>query len=118
MVERVGIFPSLQEDSLHRGQIVLETIVNAGEKTRPQGDFEHPAQEFHLVSVLQSACAFEHLDGSPVSVHLDDLCEKRSPAKGDVAEFVLRDRPVDLDRHEVRDNTGNCTFGFHIMLLC
>ena len=117
MVERVGISASLQEHRLHRGQVVLETVINAGEKSRAQGDFQHPAQEFHLVSVLQSAGAFEHLDRSFVSVHLDHLCKEGSPVKGDVAEFVLRYRTVDEDRHKVGNNSGNCTFGFHIVVI-
>ena len=114
VVERIGVFTSLQEHSVHRGQVVLQAVVNAGQQSGTQGDLQHPAFEFDGVSVLQAPGALEYLDGSLVPRHLYDLGEEGSAVQGDVAEFILRHRPVDLNCHQVGDNPDYFSFSLHI----
>ena len=116
MIQRVGVLSSLEEHRLHRGQIVLETVIDAGEKTRAEGHLKHPAFELHRVSVFQSTGAFEHLDRGLVTAYLDDLGQEGSTRKGDVAELVLRHRSVHLNRHKVGNNSCYLSFCLHIQL--
>ena len=52
VVQRLGIFTSLEEHAFHCGKVVLETVINAGHQARSECHLEHPALKFHGVSVL------------------------------------------------------------------
>ena len=101
MIERVGVFASLEEDTGHSGEVVLQSVIDAGHKARTERYFEHPAEEFDLVAALQAAGAFEYLYGSLVSAYLDDLCKKLGAFEVDVAKLILGYRTVYLHCHQV-----------------
>ena len=73
VVQRIGIFTSLEEYGFHGCQVVLKAIVNARQQARPQRDFQHPSLELHRVTVLKPPSALKHLDGCFVSIDLDDF---------------------------------------------
>ena len=115
VVEGVGVFASFEEYSLHRGEVVLESVVDARQKARAERGLEHLSQEFHLVAVLQPSGALEHLHRRPVSVHLDDLCEELRASEVYHAEFVFGDRSVQRHGHEVGHYACYLSCSIHIM---
>ena len=115
VVERIRVLASPEEDGVHCCKIVLESVIDAGKKTGPERNLEHPSFELYGISVLQSACAFEHLDRSLVSGHLDDLREEGSAVQSDVAELILGYRSVNLDGYKVGNDSCYLTCCFHMM---
>ena len=117
-VERVGVFAALEENARHGLQVILQSVIDAGKQAGTEGDLEHFSEEFDIVAVLESAGAFEHLDRGFITVYLDDLGEELLAADGDVAEFILRHRPVHGHGHEVRDDARYLSFCTHIVSFC
>ena len=52
VVQRHSVFASLEEHTFHGGEVVLETVIDAGHEARSECYLEHPALKFHGVSVL------------------------------------------------------------------
>ena len=52
VVERVGVFSSLEEYSCHCGEVVLKTVVAVRKKTRAEGSLKHPVLKLYGVTVL------------------------------------------------------------------
>ena len=52
VVEGVGVFPSLEEDACHCGEVILQSVVAAGKQTRTKGHLKHLVLELDAVSVL------------------------------------------------------------------
>ena len=117
VVQRVGVFAALEEDALHRGEVVLQAVVDAGQQARTQGDLEHPSFELDLVAAPEAAGALEHLYGGVLPVDLDDFGHHLDAGQVDVADFILRHRSVHQYGHKVRDDTRNNTCSFHSIYL-
>ena len=116
-VKGIRVFSSFQEYTGHGSEVVLKTVVGAGEKAGAKGDLQHPALEFNLIAAFHSAGALEHLHGCQVSVNLDNLCHQFHSFGGDVADFVLGNRAVYLYGNKVGDDSLYNTFSFH-MFIC
>ena len=101
MIERLCVFAPLEEDSRHRGEVVLESVVAARKQARAQCDLKHLVLENYLVPVFQATGALENLHSRIGAVHLDDLRHKMRSIKVDVADFVLRHRSVHCDSDKV-----------------
>ena len=113
-VERVGIFAALEEDVLHGREVVLQTVIYTGKQAGAEGRLQHPAFEFDLVAVPESAGALEDLDGGEAAVDLDDFRHHLHPGEVDEADFILGDRPVHRDGDQVRDDARYDSCCFHL----
>ena len=85
VVERVGVLAPLEEHALHRGEVVLQAVVHAGQQAGAEGDLKHLAEELDLIPVLEAPGALEHLHGGLVAVDLDDLGQQWGAPQSDVA---------------------------------
>ena len=117
VVQRVGVFAALEEDILHGGEVVQEAVIDAGQQAGSQGSLQHPALELDFVAVLQAARAFEYLHRCVLARHLDDLRHEGGVFQGDVADLVFGNRAVHTDGHEVGNDSGYDTSGFHISFI-
>ena len=117
-VQRLCVLSSLQEDVFHCSEVVLQTVIDAGQKARAQSYLQHFAFEFDFVPVLETAGALEHLYRRPVAVDFDDLGQELGAAQVDVAEFILRNRAVCLYRYKVGNDADNLSCTFHIVVFC
>ena len=117
VVEGVCVFTSLEEYLLHGCKVVLKAVVNAGEKSRAKCGLEHPAFKFHGISAAEASGALKHLHGGILAVYLDNFGHHLHALKVDVANLVFCYRPVHLYGNEVGDDTGYCSFSFHIFTL-
>ena len=115
VVQRCGIFAAFEEYVLHRGEVVLQTVVAAGEQARSELDLEHVALEFDLVALAQAAGALINLHEGVPARHLDDLGHHFRAAQVDVADLVLRHVAFETHRHQVGDDSGNYTCSFHYL---
>ena len=115
MVEGFGVFSSFQEYPCHGGEVVLQSVIAAGQKSGTQSGFEHLVLEFYGVPVFKSSGAFEYLDGSVFPVYLDDLGHESCAAAVDIAYLVLRDRSVRQDSDQVGYDTCDLSCTFHII---
>ena len=117
MVQGVCIFTSLEEHFLHGCKVVLKAVIDAGEKARAKCGLEHPALEFHGISAAEASGALEHLHGGVLAVYLYNFGHHFHALKVDVADFVFCHRTVNLYGDKVGNDTGYCSFSFHIFTL-
>ena len=75
-VQWLRVFASLEEHLRHGGQVVLQAVIHAGKQAGAQGNLQHLPFKFYGVTALEAAGALEHLHGSGVTVHFDDLCHE------------------------------------------
>ena len=73
--------------------------------------------EGHSVTDAHTAGGLEDLSIGILAVHLDDLAHEGDTVYGDVADLVLRHRPIGLDRHEVTDDPLYYTFCCHSIVI-
>ena len=116
LVQRISILPPFQEDAFHLVQVVLQSVVILREHARAQRHFEHVPGELRLGSDFHAARTLEHLHVGIPAGHLDDFGHQAVAAGGDVADFVLRHRPVHLDGHDIGNDSYNTTFCCHILI--
>ena len=116
VVQRSGVLASLEEDVLHGGEVVLQSIVGTGQKTGAELDLEHLAEELHGISAPEAAGALKHLHGRFVAADLDDFGKELRALEVDVAEFVFRHRTVHLHSHQVGHNARYFTCCTHYLL--
>ena len=117
VIQGSGVFAALEEHIFHGGQVVLQAIINTGEQAGAQLHFQHAALEFYGVAALEAAGALEHLHGSILSVHLDDLCHHLDALRSDEADLIFCNGTVNFHRNKVTYDTGYNSFCFHIWLL-
>ncbi|KAF5034121.1 hypothetical protein DSECCO2_599520 [anaerobic digester metagenome] len=75
--------------------------------------------KFHAFANLQTTRAFEHLNVSLISQHLDHLGHQPGSVQVDITDLVLGNRPADFHNYQVGNNTGNdsgCLFIFFHLL--
>ena len=89
-VKGIRVFSSFQEYTGHGSEVVLKTVIGAGQKAGAK---------------------------CQVSVNLDNLCHQFHSFGGDVADFVLGNRAVYLYGNKVGDDSLYNTFSFH-MFIC
>ena len=69
------------------------------------------------VSDAHATGRLKDLSISVLAIDTDDFAHQWHTTDGDVAYFVLGDRTVSLDGHEVRDDTFYTTFCCHVSLI-
>ena len=114
VIEWVSVFASLEEYPVHGGEVVLKSVIDAGQESRSERGLEHLAEEHYLASVLQTSGAFENLHGSLVSIHLDDLREEIGVSEHNVAELIFGHRSVHGHRNKVGHYSAYLSFSLHI----
>ena len=106
-VEREVILTSLEEHACQFVQIVLQTVIVTAEQTGTERYLEHVACELHFVAHFEATRGLEDLCIYVSANDLDDLRHQLYIAYVDVANFVLRNRTIHSDGHQVGNNSFN-----------
>ena len=116
LVQREVILTALEEHTRQFVEVVLQTVVVTAQQTRTQRHFQHVTGELHFVAHFQATGGLEHLRVHICADDLDDLCHQSGLTDVNVTDFVLRNRPVHCDSHQVGNNSFNFTL-CHILIL-
>ena len=115
-IDRIGHRTAGDEQTVHLFEVVLQTVVVARKQTRGQRHFEHVPLEFDPIADFQTARAVENLDIGAVAYDLDDLGHHFGITRMDIADLVLAHGSVDLDDHDVGNDTVYTSCCFHRIL--
>ena len=115
VVKRCGVLAALEEYIFHGGQVVLQAVVAAHQQAGAQNRLQHMAVKLYLVTLAQAAGTLVNLGEGILAVHLDYLGHELDAVKIDVTDFVLCHMTIELDGHQVGDNTRYNTGCFHIV---
>ena len=107
LVKREVVLTTFEEHACEFVQVVLQTVVVTAEQTRAERHFKHVTGELHFITHFEATCGFEHLRIYVGANDLDDLCHQFGLAHVDVANFVLRNRTIYCDGHQVGNNSFN-----------
>ena len=105
LVKREVVLTTFEEHAGEFVQVILQTVVVTAEQTRAERHLQHVSRELHVVAHFEATCGFEDLSINVGANDLDDLCHQFSLAHVDVANFVLRNRTIDCDGHQVGNNS-------------
>ena len=107
LIEREVVLTTLEEHAGEFVKVVLQTVVITAEQTRAERHLEHVSRKLHFVAHFEATCGLEHLRIYVGADDLDDLCHQSGLTNVDVANFVLRNRAIYCDGHQVGNNSFN-----------
>ena len=105
LIEREVVLTTFKEHACQFIEVVLQTVIVTAEQTRAERHLEHVSRELHFVTHFEATCGFEHLRIYVGANDFDDLRHQFGLAHVDVANFVLRNRAVYCDGHQVGNNS-------------
>ena len=107
LVEREVILTTLEEHTCQFIKVVLQTVVVTAEQTGTECHLKHVTCELHFVAHFQTTSGLEYLRIYIDADDFDDFRHQFGLANIDVANFVLRNRTIDCDGHQVGNNSFN-----------
>ena len=96
IVQRKRIIATFQEYTFHLVQVILQTVIVAGQHTRTQRNFQHMPLEFSLVADTHTTCALKYLYKGILSYHLDYFRHQLHASDRNVTDLILRNRTIHL----------------------
>ena len=96
IVQRKRIIATFQEYTFHLVQVILQTVIVAGQHTRTQRNFQHMPLEFSLVADTHTPCALKYLYKGILTYHLDYFRHQLHASDRNVTDLILRNRTIHL----------------------
>ena len=116
-IQRIGILPAFQENTVHLIEVVLQTVVVLRKHTGPQCHFEHMSGKLSFGPHFQSAGTLKYLHVDLGTYYLNHLRHQLVSSGRDITNLILRYRSVDDEGHHVGYYATNSSFCCHIFLV-